>query len=230
MLKKIWFIGIICLCLALSIGILNSKAISKRTKTKIESWYKFVEKFGEYQPEFSWKIIYEYDSEGNEVKEANYGSEIGLLWTKTFEYDEKGDKVSKEQEYSYKPELDKETYEHRYDEKGNKIEVSAYNADGELNTREVYKYDEDGNKIEEIYESPSYLGIGYFSREVYKYDETGNRIGISEYSLDGELVGESTFEFDEKGREIKEAKYDEKGELEGKWTYKYNKKVWTTNY
>jgi hypothetical protein len=173
MYKKIWFIGIICFVLALSTGILNSEAISKQTRLKVESLYKFVEKFGEYQPELLSKDIYEYDSEGNRVKETSYMSKLGLMATTTFEYDEKGDKASEEIEYAFGSELVKETYEHRYDEKGNKIEVSAYNAEGELN-----------------------------AREVYKHDEMGNRIEISKYGLDGELVGKSIFEFDEKGREM----------------------------
>ena len=67
----------------------------------------------------------------------------------------------------------KSTY--KYDEKGNNIEWSVYNADGSLGDKYTYKYDEKGNMIESIsYNADLILR----SKRTYKYefDATGNWI------------------------------------------------------
>jgi hypothetical protein len=56
---------------------------------------------------------------------------------------------------------------YEYDEQGNKIVLSGYDSDGDLDFRDVNKYDEQGNEIEvSRYDSDGDLDI----RDAYQYD------------------------------------------------------------
>ncbi len=148
--------------------------------------------------------IYEYDSNGNEIKRSYYNPDGTLDYYLILEYDSNGNRIK---ENYYKPDgtLDY-YYTGEYDSKGNCIKISQYNADGNLNN--VYEYDSNGNKIKES----CYYSDGNLNN-VYEYDSNGNRIKESCYYSDGTLYGYWISEYDSNGNEIKTSYYNGDGTL-----------------
>ena len=111
----------------------------------------------------------------------------------------------------------------KYDNNGNQIEESRYNAD-RCEWKGVYNYDEKGNLIE-------VSDYGVNSKRVYKYDKKGNRIEYRYYNSDGSLNNKLAFKYDERGNMIERNRYDSDGDLQGTITLKYEfdeKNNWTT--
>ncbi|MBR6695630.1 MAG: protein kinase [Oscillospiraceae bacterium] len=178
---------------------------------------------------------YEYDSDGNLIKESCYFGN-GML-DHVYEYDSNGNKI-KENRYFGNGTLN-DVYE--YDSNGNKIKESRYYSDGTLNYYLIYEYDSDGNKIKESSYNEEGAFIYYCT---YEYDLNGNKIKqsyydsdgtldwylIYEYDSNGNLIKESWYndngvlydvsEYDSKGNEIKESRYYSDGTLQ--YTYEYN--------
>ena len=118
----------------------------------------------------------------------------------------------------------------KYDEYGNKTEVSSYDKDGKLwlYSSKKYKYDEDGNKTEESsYDKDG----GLTSKSKYKYDEDSNLTEYSSYNKDGELTSKSKYKYDEDGNLTESNRYDKDGKLNSKSNYKYDDVGnWTESY
>lgn len=228
MLKKVWFIGIVCLCLALSVGILNSKAISKQTETKTEYVYHFIEEFGEHKPELKYKNI--YDNKGNKIEEVQYGRKLNTVTT--YSYNKMGDRIDEEKKINGISL--KTTYKYKYNETGDKIKVTEYDNGGDRVRTTTYKYDERGNEVEkQVYHGASYGHNRSDYKDIYEYDYQGNQTRWIFYEYDEEgnetvrwdfeiVKTRRTYEYDEEGNKIEEIWYDAEDELGGKYTYKYD--------
>ena len=116
---------------------------------------------------------------------------------------------------------------HKYDSKGNEVEMSNYDSDGNLEhgfvgvSKTISKYDSDGNEIEES----EYDSDGSFkSKTIYKYDSNGNRIEYSHYyDSEGSLSSKTTYKYDDKNRRVEEIRYEYElkfGELQERPTTK----------
>lgn len=145
----------------------------------------------------------------------------------------------------YKPQLkSKYIYKYTYDERGNVVDVTTYDFQGELDFKVVTKYDEKGNPIERTwYDFPGTLVKKFF----YKYDEKGNQVESTTYDSQGQLKckfltkydekgnmveqiydnspwSKSVYKYDGKGNMVEEATYYSDGKLMWKTTYKYDEK------
>lgn len=68
----------------------------------------------------------------------------------------------------------------RYDDKGNRIEINAYNASGVVESKGTWKYDEKNNPIEENwYNKEGILNSSHIFN--YVYDQQGNWIKKTEF-------------------------------------------------
>jgi hypothetical protein len=106
----------------------------------------------------------------------------------------------------------------KYDDKGNRIEVADYDADGKLTGKFLSKYDDRGNQIEVA----DYDADGKLRRNfLYKYDDRGNQIERAFYGAVGKLIGKDLYKYDDKGNEIERAIYDAAGKLTRKTLSKH---------
>lgn len=212
-----------------------TKATSKETKTKIEYVYCFTEKLGgEYEPELKCKNT--YDNQGNKIEEIFYheddsgqkGTSIG-----TYTYDKRGNIIVEE----YRGDgflISKNTYTHKYDARGNKVERIGYDKEGNKDSITHYKYDENGNVIEEIcnYIRGDIVGELFDNKWTYRYDENRNKIEVIYYKPVGELESKWTYEYDERGRKIRENRYGSSNKVKTSVisTYENGNKIRETNY
>ena len=127
-------------------------------------------------------FVYEYDSNGNKIKENDT----------SYEYDANGNMVV----MRYKDFLDREAKTvYEYDASGNQIKEIQYSGDGTVEQENYYEYDANGNKIKMWND---------FSNSTYEYDANGNMIKeIWADYLAGTWTGVTTYEYDEKGRRTK---------------------------
>ena len=125
----------------------------------------------------------------------------------------------------------KEKTIHKYDSKGNEVEISNYDSDGNLTnsddgvSRTIYKYDSNGNMVEEsYYDSDGNLTHNFFesSKISYKYDSNGNMVEYSLYDSDGSLNEKHISKYDSNGNMVEESGYDSDGSLNEKHIPKYD--------
>ena len=175
----------------------------------------------DYDDEYdSWYKAYEYDSKNNitEIKICDANEELIEYTTCKYEYDLEGN-VIKESIY---PNGEFGWYHiYEYDLEGNVIKESSYGTDGELGNYQTYEYDTKGNLIRESSYDSDDKGF-YDWYKTYEYDTKGNLIKKSSYDTDGELGDYQTYEYDTKGNLIKKSNYDTDGELNDYQTYEYN--------
>jgi len=82
---------------------------------------------------------------------------------------------------------------HKYNEKGNNVQSTRYNSEGNLESKHVSKYDKKGNEIERVcYNSEGNL----WSKWIYKYDEKGNKVQTAEYDPGGNLKSKAIYNLD----------------------------------
>lgn len=150
------------------------------------------------------KIKYEYDENGNMIKEVHHKNPQTVgYWT--------------ERDLDF-------WWEYEYDENGREIKSIRHDSDGTVNWNEI-EYDENGNKIRDAW----YNGEGTLEQTAYEweYDENGREVneiykidGIvriteeNEYDEDGYIIKEIQINYDNMGRKTKEEvcryTYDEK--------------------
>ncbi len=102
-----------------------------------------------------------------------------------------------------------------YNEDGNKIEISEYNADDSSRMRTIFTYDNSGNKIEELVFVPASV---LHSKSIYKYNSFGEISEIVRYSAFGSIMDKYVYE------------YDEKNSLSVMSLYKFSNNTPTTKY
>ena len=161
-----------------------------------------------------------YDDQGNVsvIESANYDSKDKLqYWNRyTYSYDSKGNKLE-ESVYDKDGNL-RLIYTCAYDSKGNKLQEVKYDDDGEIRHKNSFKYDSRGNKIEKL----RYIGEDLIEKFNYSFDSKGNLLEDSHYSY---------YESKKKMEHIFSYKYDSRGnkieEIEKKssdYDDDYNKK------
>lgn len=109
----------------------------------------------------------------------------------------------------------------KYDEKGNLIELNAFNTDGSLDVKETYTYDDKG-KLVEFNSYPSDSSLLY--KNMYSYDDMGNMIAFNCCHSNKSMDYTFSFKYDEKGNHVESNKFNSDGKLEEKATYTYDGK------
>ena len=126
-----------------------------------------------------YKIISQYDQNGDKTEEAHYSLD-GSLWFKdTYVYNDQGD-ITENAHYNSDGSL-KHKYTYIYDEQGNAVEQKFTSDIHTSTTKCSYTYDSRGNIVEEI-EYDDYNRSYRTYR--YKYDSHGNRIEKHTYVND----------------------------------------------
>lgn len=87
---------------------------------------------------------------------------------------------------------------YKYDDRGNRIESSTFDSNGNLKYKTIYRHNAN-EVIEESLISP----IGkIISRDVYDYDKNGNRILWDQYNSDGRLVSKIIEKYDDRNNPV----------------------------
>ena len=141
---------------------------------------------------------YEYDAAGNQIKRGYKNESLGSEGEEISEYDTDHN-LMKTTDYDEDGTI-KEIYLYEYDN-DMLIKFGSYNADGSLNWDSIYEYDSDGKVIKEV-GSLSIDGVIYSSIEEHEYDADGNL--IKTYFYDGdELASWKEYENNDNGKQTK---------------------------
>ena len=222
----------------------------KKVVKEAVSWYDSNRNLVEYTEqeenedgdlEFSERKTYEYDADGNKIRETNYNADGSLrdytvfdsegrtleerLWTGDVcynKYDEKGNLLEKKRVWEEDGELQEYVQEeYQYAPDGRLLEIRSY---GE---RTKYEYDGNGKMVKEIV----YYDNGNV-RKLTEYNEKELPVRIISYDYgDDPVTWTQTCEYDGNGNEIKrvtyaddkliswyEMEYDEIGAKYGRYT------------
>ena len=94
------------------------------------------------------KLLYEYDGDGNCIKESYYDLDEILKTYLIMEYNEEGKEIRRS---SYGPGGDLWGYSiNEFDSEGNCTRIEYYDSDGTLNSYDVFEFDKDGDSIIQI--------------------------------------------------------------------------------
>ena len=93
-----------------------------------------------------------------------------------------------------------------FDDSGQLIANSTFNADGSLNRQSNYKYDDFGNQIEAAFYGPQ--GV-LLSMTKYKYNSQNQLLERIGFNADGTLNNRSEYQYDAQGNQIAELMYDD---------------------
>jgi|GEM_PF-6769286 len=188
-------------------------------------------------------VVHQYDSFGREVKAISYNKDgtVGF-YCLTFEYDTDGNMVK---QTSYRPESVSEGYMvFQYDAEGRISSASNYSSDGIKKREYQYKYNSSGKVIKNInldkdgkiqmytkniYDAENriimatqYHSDGTLGRQFdYIYDKDGNRKKYINYNPDGTVALYITYMYDNNGNKIRETWYKANGEIEHSNNYEY---------
>lgn len=127
------------------------------------------------------KHIYEYDENGNCIKNAQYRPDGSLMSIELHEFDENGNMVKLTTCNGAGDILSYAVYEN--DENGNAIKSSWYHADGTLREFYQYKYNENGNRTKQEHYDADGTMKGYIT---WEYNEDGERISQNVVCLEEE--------------------------------------------
>lgn len=138
----------------------------------------------------TFKLIWQYDTEGNKVGNKVYCYDGSLISESSFHLTENGNIVEK---------INDGIIIYKYNSKGYAIEEFWYELDWQLQFKYTYKYDNCGNEIEWIHHDDLML-----SKITYQYDDTGNVIKEGSYDANGCLYEENIYDysFDSNGNRI----------------------------
>ena len=95
-----------------------------------------------------------------------------------------------------------------FDDLGQLIESTTFNADGSLNRLAKYKYDSFGNQIEAAFFGPQ---GDLLNKTNFSYDAQHQVLERIGYNADGTLNNRSEYSYDPQGNQIAELLYDEVG-------------------
>ena len=146
------------------------------------------------------KTEIEYDDSGRVSKETHYFDEENNDWDCiTFQYDANGNII---REDVYQSDGTLSVYDlFEYDSNGNPAKISYYGPDGDLWYYYTYEYNSDGKMVRlnfyDRYYDPEnweYTEDWVLSRyEIHRYNEQGEMIGIDSYDGDGNLQYSETY-------------------------------------
>jgi hypothetical protein len=190
------------------------------------------------------KQIFEYDSSGNNTKQTNLNEEGSVEYFMNNTFSAEGNLISAEYFYYDGKPGDKEF--HKYDEKGNLIEIDYNLSSGKL--KYFFDYDSSNNKINEksyhedslyyngiiiyneknipIEEIKNYISAGSVDtiRYYYKYDAKGNLIEFSKVSPDTNETFTEKYKLDANYNTIEYTSYNSRSKLEYRYLYNYDEK------
>lgn len=162
------------------------------------------------------KVVYKYDSHGNEIERNMYRDETATTEKFSYAYDCNGNIIEKIEYTSEGSVYQKFIYQ--YDSEGRMAEYAIYYPD-ELMEKATYIYNSDGNVVEQtLYQNEEifcddsfsadgeYYGSGKF---VYKYNSKGEMTEKSYSTSDGSSSTRTTCEYDSKGNRIKITNFGE---------------------
>lgn len=149
------------------------------------------------------KTVFEYDKKGNLIKQHLYreGSWLTEIYSKRIE---NGITIKEIQSKSEKQKKEKKIL--KYNDKGNVIEESEYDAKGNLLERITYKYDAEGREIEVNWENPN--GFLVYSKYIKTYNDRGILSGVKYVYPNGNIEQYVySYEYDNQGNWIKKILY-----------------------
>ncbi|MCF8302150.1 MAG: hypothetical protein K9I94_02665 [Bacteroidales bacterium] len=150
------------------------------------------------------EIIHEYDESGNLTERITINEDEEQEARELFVFE--NGRLVKEQYFDEDNELVSERLS-KFDENGNQVEYTEWNADDHTTTREVYVYD-DGRQIA----SKRYNNKGELLEKLtFELDEKGNRNRIVQQLPDGEST--IVIERDDNGHVVKQEEYNSDQEL-----------------
>ena len=164
-------------------------------------------------------VLMDYNEKGLVTKHSVYGidgepvmTEEGWF-TRSVKYSDKGRPVKINYLDKEGADVSEERYE--YDNDGNIISQSFFDAKGNLTEKDGYasakfEYDDKGNPIKLSYFDAQNAPATDIAEIIAEYDEQGNETKISIYDKDGQS---SISDYNEYGSLIKESYYDAKGVL-----------------
>lgn len=155
---------------------------------------------------------YEYDDQGNLIRETVQGEEKEAFQQLDYQYSDDKKKMVKTLTYA-----DGSTEKEETKLEDNKKTIQKFNLDGELEEETVEIFNEAG-KIEIL----EYYNANMESREkhLYAYDEK-NQMTEELVSVDGEDIQKTVWEYDDNGHKVLEQSFDPEGQLIHKHYYQY---------
>ena len=146
---------------------------------------------------------YIFDRKGRITEKLAYDESNKLEWESTYTYESnnKANILTKKACGSFKSQV---TY--IYNDLGEIIEETIYNAQGDVIDKYVHLYDEQG--INRISTSCYRVGGSLKWREVYEYDHLGNKLAYRHYDSQGNLDWYTMYKYDNLGNKIEEGSYD----------------------
>lgn len=164
------------------------------------------------------------DSSGSLRRLSGYDSSGKLAWYHIFDYNEAGQQIL----VTAYDAVGNQTgsMELLYDEEGRRSKSYSYLMEtGEIDGYSEYEYDDKGNMVRSEY---SKLGEEPNQYEIYEYNDDGICISSSRYQMlttsygIGDYYLSDSSEYDELGNETKQTWYDTNGNISGYYIYEYN--------
>lgn len=164
------------------------------------------------------QMIYTYDGKGNEIETYQSSSE-GESGKETHKYDDKGNPIEVNTYYPIDSLEMSYRYTYKYDDKDNIIEETTYTNGSSEGRLVTYTYDDKDNKTEaKIYTTEGILHWNI----IYKYDDDGNEIEMLSY-INGSLNMHKIQKYDNKGNKIESKEFNTNA-TDFKSIYKYDDK------
>lgn len=164
------------------------------------------------------------DSSGSLRRLSGYDSSRKLAWYHIFDYNEAGQQIL----VTAYDAVGNQTgsMELLYDEEGRRSKSYSYLMEtGEIDGYSEYEYDDKGNMVRSEY---SKLGEEPNQYKIYEYNDDGICVSSSRYQMLTTSYGirdyylSDSSEYDELGNETKQTWYDTNGNISGYYIYEYN--------
>lgn len=155
-----------------------------------------------------WKTFNKYDENQNLIEEIHYEND-SLCDKITYQYDEKGN-PAKEHHSDPSKRWMNQTFENKYDENGNRIEIRVYDENDSLICKTIFKYNDQKKCIEET----TYNINGTLcSQMLNKYNEEGKKIETMHFVLEDGFIQKDKYIIDDNGKTSVSLRYNSDGEL-----------------
>lgn len=150
---------------------------------------------------------YEYD-DGKKVKEMIYDKDMDSSYRRKYEYDDRGRPTGWIQ-YDDLNERIVQLRRYEYDTDGNKVREVVYDSEGETLSLYENEYNEAGKVVKTIIRNKD--SAVYWEENVYEYDEKKDVVNrVLVYDPDSEkMIRKNEYEYDKSGNLIKVTTYDD---------------------
>jgi hypothetical protein len=113
----------------------------------------------------------------------------------------------------------KEKSTYAYDENLFKTEYILGKPDGGIDYKSTFRYDENGNMVEEVATYPD--GSLYY-KATFAYDDKGNQVEYTLFNMMGEPIKRITFVYGDASKPVEENVFKPDGALQYKYRYRYD--------